>query len=129
MLRGIVKIFSYLFHLLLALALTGISFVALSSGLELQLDMLPWKPSRLAVWLLVASLAGLVSIALAVIGKLRILFVLWSLVVLVAMVRGFFLGSYNFTGPIGLPTALWLTLAALAASFGAWMQFRKARVG
>lgn len=124
--RGIVKIFSYLFHLVLALFLVGMSMVSLSSGLALQLDMFPWQPGRLAVWLLILNLAGIATILLAVTGKIRVLFLFWSLAVLVVMVRGFFLGPYNFTGPLGFSWAIYLTLAAIVAAIGGWLQFRQA---
>jgi len=126
MVRGIVKAFSYLFHLVLVAFLTGISVVALSSGLQLQLEMLPWQPSRLAVWLLGLSVVGIATILLALAGKIRVLFLLWSLAVVAGMIRGFFLSPYRFTGPLSLRWALGLTLAALLAFVGAWLQFRGA---
>ena len=124
--RGIVKIFSYLFHLVLALFLMAVSIVSLSSAMAVKLDMFPWQSSRLAVWLLVLNLVEVTSILLALTGKVRVLFLLWSLAVLVGMVRGFFLGPYNFTGPVSFSGAIYLTLAAILASIGAWLQFRRA---
>jgi hypothetical protein len=121
-----VKAFSYLFHLVLAAFLMGISVVSLSSGLQLQLEMFPWQPSRLAVWLLALNLVGIVTILLALAGKIRILFLLWSLAVLAGMIRGFFLSPYRFTGPLSLSWAVCLTLAAMLAFIGAWLQFRGA---
>lgn len=125
MVRGIVKIFSYLFHLVLALFLMAVSIVSLSSGFALQLDMFPWQSARLAVWLLILNLLGMATILLALTGKIRVLFLLWSLAVLAGMVRGFFLGPYNFTGPVSFSWAIYLTLAAILAAMGAWWQFRK----
>jgi uncharacterized membrane protein len=88
--------------------------------------MFPWQPSRLAVWLLGLSVVGIASILLALAGKIRVLFVLWSLAVVAGMIRGFFLSPYRFTGPLSLRWALGLTLAALLAFVGAWLQFRRA---
>jgi hypothetical protein len=125
--RGIVKIFSYSFHLVLALFLMGMSIVALSSGLELQLGMFPWQSGRLAVWVLILNLVGIGTILLALSGKVRVLFPAWSLAVLIGMIRGFFLGPYNFfSGPLSFSWAIYLTLAAILASIGAWLQYRKA---
>ena len=120
------RIYSYLYHLILALFLLGVALVAiLSHGGSLHLEMLPWKGHTLVHWLLGASLFGLLSIVLAWMGKLRFLFLLYSLAVFVMMVRGYFLGSYAFSGKDEFRMALWLTVGALVAIVGAWSQFRK----
>jgi hypothetical protein len=123
-LRALMRVFSYLFHGLLALFLLAIALLALSSGQALQLDMLPWEGRTLTYWLLGAALVGLASVILAVWGKWRPLFFLWSLVVLAGIVRGFFLSHYHFAGPPEFHNALYLTGGALIAAFGAWFQLR-----
>ena len=66
------RVYSYLYHVILALLLLGISMVAiLSHSNTLNLGMLPWKGSELTYWLLGAALFGLLSILLAWVGKLR----------------------------------------------------------
>ena len=96
--RAVVRIFSYLFHGLLILFLLALAVIALSSGQVLHLDMLPWHGQSLTYWLLGAALAGLLSLILAIRRTWRLLFLLWSLAVLIVMVRGFFLGPYSFAG-------------------------------
>lgn len=124
-LKALMRIFSYLFHALLTLFLLGLSLVALSSGQTLQLDVLPWQGASLTYWLFGAALLGLILVILAVLRKWRPLFFLWSLVVLVMIVRGFFLSAHHFAGPPEFHGALYLTLAALIAALGAWFQMRR----
>lgn len=129
------RIYSYLYHLTLALFLLGIAVVAIvthlqshpheGAGTNLNLGMLPWKGHTLVHWLLGASLFGLLSIVLAWMGKLRFLFLLYSLAVFGMMFRGYFLGGYVFSGKDEFRMAIWLTVGALVAIVGAWSQFRR----
>ena len=124
-LRALMRVFSYLFHLLLTLFLLAISIVALSSGQTLQLEMLPWQGQTLTWWLFGAALAGLLSVILAICRKWRPLFFLWSVAVLALMARGFFFSHYYFAGPPEFHGALYLTAGALIAALGAWFQLRR----
>jgi hypothetical protein len=124
-LKALMRVFSYLFHLLLTLFLLGISVVALSSGQPLQLEMLPWQGPTLTWWLLGGALAGLVSVILAICRRWRPLFFLWSFAVLAMMARGFFFSRYYFAGAPEFRGALYLTAGALIAAFGAWFQLRR----
>ena len=118
------RIYSYLYHMVLALFLLGIGMVGLESH-TLKLGMLPWKGRTLVFWLIGASLFGLLSILLAWLGKMRFLFLLYSLAVFGMMVRGYFLGGYQFSGKPEFRLAIYLTAGALVAIIGAWSQFRK----
>ncbi len=118
------RVYSYLYHLLLALFLLGIAVVAIESH-TLHLNMLPWKGRTLICWLLGVSLFGLLSIVLAWLNKLRFLFLLYSLGVFGMMLRGYFLGGYAFSGKDEFRFAICLTVGALFAIAGAWSQFRK----
>jgi len=127
---ALLRIYSYLYHLLLALFLLGLSLVAiLSSSHTLNLGMLPWKGSALTYWLFGAGLLGVLSILLAVAGKLRFLFLLYAPAVFGMMLRGYFAGGYAFNGKDEFRTAILLTAGALVAVLGAWSQFRKKRPG
>ena len=119
------RIYSYLYHLILALFLMGIAGVARFSHSKLNLGMLPWTGHTLLHWLFGAGLLGLLSILLAWMGKLRFLFLLYSLAVFGMMVRGYFLSSYAFTGKDEFRLAIYLTAGALVAIIGAWSQFRR----
>jgi hypothetical protein len=124
-LRAVMRVFSYLYHGLLALFLLGISVAAFASGQPLQLGMLPWQGQELAYWLFFGALTGLISIGLAIMRKWRPLFFLWSLVVFAMMLRGFFFSHYHFAGPPAFHRALYLTAGSIIAVFGAWFQLRR----
>jgi hypothetical protein len=129
------RIYSYLYHLILALFLLGIALVAIVShiqahpneggGSHLNLGMLPWTGLTLVHWLLGAGVLGLLSIVLAWKGKLRFLFLLYSLALFGMMFRGYFLSSYPFSSKDEFRMAIWLTVGALVAIVGAWSQFRR----
>ena len=111
----ILRVYSYLYHLILCLFLLGLSIVAMSSSTVLKMPMLPWSGSELMSWLTWGSLFGLISIALAVTGIFRFLFPLWTLAVLVLMFRGYFVKSYTFDGKSEFYITLWLVGGALLA--------------
>ncbi len=124
----VLRIISFLFHILLAAFMLAASTLAWSGGHNLTIEILPWQGAALTWVLLFAGLAGLVIAGLAFKRTLPLLFVLWNLAVLVLLVRGYFFSSYSF-GPGGgsLSTALWFVLAALVAMLGSWVQFRSLR--
>ncbi len=120
----VMRVFSYLFHLLLALFMFGLFFVAWTSGgSNLSIDVLPWQNATLGYVLLGASIAGIVSVALAVKRILPVLLFLWSVVVLVMLVRGYLFSSYRFD--YGYSTPALLTLGAFLSVVGSWIQFRQ----
>lgn len=111
----LLRVYSYLFHLILSVFLVGISAVAISSNKALTLKMLPWEGEKLNQWVLGLGILGLVCVFLAVTGLFRWIFPLWTLLVFVLMLRGFFLTSYDFGGEANFKGAAWLTLGALGA--------------
>ena len=119
------RIYSYFFHALLGLFMAGISFVALTTGVSLHLDMLPWSGNTGTYVLFGGALFGLLSLLLALRGTARFLFFLWSLAVFLLMAKGFFLSSYHFGDVAGFKTAAMLTAGALLAIFGAWFQMTR----
>ena len=128
MIGALLRIYSYLYHFVVALFLLGLALVAiLSNSHTLNLGMLPWKGSALTCWLGSAGLLGLLSVLLALGGKLRFLFLLYALAVFGMMFRGYFVSGYTFSGKDEFRMAIWLTVGALVAIFGAWSQFRKKR--
>jgi hypothetical protein len=92
-----------------------------SGAKSLHLDMLPWTGSTLTYVLFFGSLFGLLTVFLALKGKLRALFFLWSLAVVVLLVKGYFLSGYRF-GVGEVRTALYLVAASIVALLGAWFQ-------
>lgn len=112
----LLRLFSYLFELILSLFLAGIAVAAGSTSL--QLGMLPWTGATLNHWVLALGILGIIITILAVAGLLRFLFPLWCLAVLVLMVRGYFFSGYMFSGPEEWRASLWLTAGALLAFIG-----------
>jgi hypothetical protein len=114
----LVRVFAYLFGLALSLFLIGLAIVAWASGPNnLALGMLPWEGAVLRWIILISGMAGLASVLLAG-SRLRWIFPLWSLSVLIMMVRGFFLSSYSFGSANEFQLAVGLTIGALIAFLG-----------
>jgi hypothetical protein len=116
----LLRVFAYIFHVLLSLAALAVGGVTLlSGGGNLSLGMLPWKGDSLANWLVALGLVGLLGVFLAVSGRFRLMLTLWALFVLVMLVRGvFFASGVSFDGPSEFRTALWMIFAALLAFVG-----------
>lgn len=127
MFAKILRFYAYVFHFLLSLFLVGISAVALISPNNLRLEMLPWREEELTKWLLVGGIVGLLSIALAVTGIFRFLFPLWTLLVLVLLVRGYLLQPYTFGGKESFYQTLWFIGGALLAFIASLTLFRAKR--
>src|SRR4051794_11920184 len=109
--KALMRYYSYLFHLLLALFLLAVSGLALASGAgNLRLGMLPWTGPTLTYAVFFGALAGLIAVFLAMKGTLRILFLLWSAVVAVFLVKGYIFSGYKFQ--VGeFRTAIYLIVA------------------
>ena len=89
---------SYVFHGLLCLILLAVSGIAIAGGgLTLHLGMLPWTGSTLLYALFFGSLAGLVTVVLAIKGTWRPLFFVWNLVVAVLLLKGYIFSGYRFS--------------------------------
>lgn len=123
-LRFLLRSFSYLFHGVFALFVLCIAVVSLiSKGHTLQFYVLPWEGKTLTYGLLGLSLLGIFFVLMAMRGSLRKLFFLWSLVVLVLVVRGFFFSYHSFVPDTSqFATALWIILGAVLAVIGARVQ-------
>jgi len=126
-LRALFRLFSYLFHGVLDLFLLGISSVALASHQELHLGMLPWTGLKLTEIVLFGALCGLLILILALVGRLRFLFFLWALGIIVLALKGYVLSSYHLA-PGEIRSAGFVILGSLFAVPGAWSQmFRRNR--
>jgi hypothetical protein len=121
------RLFSFLFHFLISLFLLAVGLLAWMSGNEsVVLNMLPWKGATLNYILFFGGLVGVLLTLMAVRRVVPALFVLWNLVVLVMLVRGYFFSSYNFGfggGSIGF--ALSLVVGALIALAGSLTLMRQ----
>ena len=122
---ALLRFFSYLYHLVFGLFLVLLSLVILLSGkVTLNLETLLWKTKSLPICILGTAVIGLVSLVLAWMGRLKWVFLLYTLTVLGILFRGFFLTPFEL-GPTGFWWAIGLTLGALLAVCGAWSQWRR----
>lgn len=115
MVARILRVYSYLYHLVLSVFLLGLAIIAMSGSQILTMPFLPWKGESLQNYLLGGGIFGLVSIALAITGLFRFLFPLWALMALAVLVRGFFLQPYQFADDAEFTRILWITGGALLA--------------
>ena len=127
MIARILRGYSYLYHLILCLFLLGVALIALMSTGTLRVEVLPWKGDDLIQWLLWGSLAGILSIILAITGVFRYLFPIWTLLVLIMLVRGYLLQPYTFGGKEPFYQTLWLIGGALIAFLASLTLFRSRR--
>ena len=116
----LLRVFCYLFHTILSLALLGLGVVAVQSNVtDMKLETLPWQGAELNHWLIIFGAIGLVCVILAVTGKARFLLALWSIFVLGILVRGvFFNPTVTFSGSEDFHNWLWLIGGAGIAFIG-----------
>ena len=88
------------------------------------MKMLPWQGDTLERAVFVGGIIGLVTVLLAMRGVLRILFLIWSFLVLVMLLKGYIFSGYKFQ-PNEFRTALYLIAASFLALFGAWFQLQR----
>ena len=122
-LTAILRFLSYVYHGLLALLLLilGTVLTVANAGNSVRLDMLPWTGSTVVWVLLLGGLFGLLTVILAIQGKLRPLFFLWALIVTIYMVKGYFLSGYRFT-PDEFRKVAYLAGGSVIALLGAFSQ-------
>jgi hypothetical protein len=123
----LLRVFCYLFHTILSLALLALGGVAiLSGGQNMKLETLPWQGVELSHWLIGLGIAGLISVLLAITGKLRVLLPLWSIFVLGMLVKGVFLSAtVSFDGPTDFHNWLLLMGGAALALIGSFTVFSR----
>jgi hypothetical protein len=119
----LLRVFSYFFHALFAFVTLAMAVITLADGRQtVNFYLLPWQGRALAYGLLVLAAVGVVVLLLAVRGKTQALYVAWSVLVLLLVVRYFFFSEFGFTPGSGEFTwAMVLTLSALLAVLGARM--------
>jgi hypothetical protein len=128
-LRGLLRVYSWIFEALLCVLAIGVSIVSLTVGSSdpVQVDWLPWGGAALPAWLIGLGLLGLLFVFLALVGRLRILLFLFAAGAFGLLAKGLFFGTHTFEGPTEARTALWIVLGALLAILGAWPTGSKGR--
>jgi hypothetical protein len=125
MLEAIMRAYSYLFHTLLSLFFLGLGIVAVISGFHtLSLDLLPWSGRSLTYWLLGLGFAGLAAVYLAFKGVFRWVFLVWTVLIVVGLLWGYFLTPYYFGSAWGFAWAMVLLAGAALTVLGAYNRLR-----
>jgi len=120
--------YSVLFHGVLCLFCLAMAFVGwLVGSTQMTIDVLPWSGQELQAWLLGLSTVGLIATALAATGKLKFLFLPWTLVVVGFVGRGLWATRY-YDGPEDLQASLFFLVGALATVLGGISFLRQASV-
>jgi hypothetical protein len=116
----LLRVFCYLFQTILCLVLIALGVVAVRSNVDdMKLETLPWQGTELNHLLIIFGIVGLLSVILAITGKVRFLLPLWSIYVLGMMVRGvFFSTTVTFSGHEDFHNWLLLMTGALIAAIG-----------
>jgi hypothetical protein len=118
--RHILRVYSYIFLAVHGLAALLLSAVIVASPYEnVQLGWLPWQGEALGAALAVFGLVALILVLLAVLGRARILLMLFALAALVLVVRGFFFSPWRFSGIHAAQDAFHYVLGMLLAFIGA----------
>lgn len=126
MVARIFRLLAYLYHLIFALYLLGISIVALTSNNTLRMPFLPWSGQELTTWLIGGAVIAILSIILAITGIFRYLFPIWAFAFLAMMVRGFIIRPYSFDGgKAEFQFIMYLILGALVAFLASLTLFLK----
>lgn len=126
--KALLSFLSYVFHGLLCLILLALSGLAMAAGAQtLQLGMLPWTGWTLLYTLFFGALLGMVTVMLAIKGRLRPLFFVWSLVVTLLLVKGYIFSGYHFSAG-EFRWVMYLIVGSVIALAGSWVQMgRKTR--
>jgi hypothetical protein len=113
----VLRIYSYVFEILLSLFMIALGLIA---GEQLNLHgLLPWERPSLARWLVILGLIGIVCTVLAFTGWFRYLYPLWTLAVVVMLVRGFFsVESFDTGNLFSFTQSIWLLALAILAFIG-----------
>ncbi|MGA7414560.1 MAG: hypothetical protein WBW33_29090 [Bryobacteraceae bacterium] len=122
----VLRLYSYLFNLILCLFLLGVGLIANASHTVPKLGMLPFTDENMNRGVITLAIVGLVCTLLAATGIFRYLFPVWTAVVLFLMVKGFIFSHYTFANETAFKVALWLTFGALVAFVGGlWVLKRR----
>jgi hypothetical protein len=115
-------VYSYLFEAVLCGAgLLLSAFVLASRNLHLDVVWLPGNGDHQLRWIIGLSLLGLICVALAVFGVMRVLLFLFSGAIAVVLFRGLLLSSQvTFSSTAEAWFAVFVVLGAFLAFFGAF---------
>ncbi|MCS7026513.1 MAG: hypothetical protein NZV14_17075 [Bryobacteraceae bacterium] len=120
------RIFSFVYHIPVALLLLAFAlFAILDDAKTIRCPMVSWTGPTLIYGTLALAAAGIVGMALSLMRKTSLLFVLYAVAFLAISLHGalnrFYRGMEEFQ------STLWILFGALGAVFGALFQFKQAK--
>jgi len=121
----LLRLYSYAFEFILSLVVLVLGIIGAVTGNDLSLEILPWTGASLTHWMTGLGLIGLVCTVLAIMGRWRFLFPLWSLFVVIMLFRGYMFSSYSFNGMAGFQQTLWFFFGAILAFIGSLTVFAR----
>ena len=124
----VLRLYSYLFNLILCLFLLGVGLIANASHTVPKFGMLPFTDENMNRGVLTLAIVGLICTLLAATGIFKYLFPVWTAVVLFLMVKGFIFSHYTFASESAFKGALWLIFGALVAFLGGLWALKKKRL-
>jgi uncharacterized integral membrane protein len=121
-LRGLLRLYSWIFEALISLMAIGVAIVSLTVGSTdpVSIDWLPWSAASLPAWLIGLGVVGLLLVFFALTGRLRILLFLFAAMVFALLTKGLFFSTHTFENAAGARTALLAVLGSFVALIGAW---------
>ncbi len=125
--RSVLRIYAYLFHFLTGAFLLGIALVAYLTGVHNinSGGMVKHSGEVLSQCLLGIGLTGIISVALAALGKLRWVFAIYATLACFTMFRWFFASPYNFGSQEALQGAAALWVGSVGAMLASWTLLRR----
>lgn len=125
----LLRYWSYIYSGLFGLFMAGIATVLLISGTpNFRLSQIPFAQGTTALYVLLAvGLAGIAAALLALLKGMRPLLLIWTLVVFILLVYGYFISPkhYFVLGASEAQGAALIAFGGLGAFFGALMHYRK----
>jgi hypothetical protein len=118
--RHLLRVFSYIFLAIHSLVALGLSAVIVASpNARVKVGWLPWEGESLGAVLAVFGLVGIILVFLAAIGRARILLMLFALISLLVLTRGFFFTPWHFSRHEDFQNAFHFVVGFLLAFIGA----------
>lgn len=121
----LLRVFSFVFLVPLTLFFLAVSGFSMMQGMAINLEFLPWTGDSLTTWVFLISLAGMLSILLALRKKARVLYAIYAIAFLGLALNGVFRSGYRFDGPTDFYWAVAFCGAALIAAAGAIIHARR----
>ncbi|MBI4905647.1 MAG: hypothetical protein HY820_18590 [Acidobacteria bacterium] len=121
----LLRLYSFIFHLPLAFLLFAIGAFGLIDGAyNMNIDFLPWSGKTLVYTLAGIGFVGLLSVYQAIKGKMKFLFALYALIVLVLAVNGVLFSGHRYADANAFYWALAYVAGAFVAFIGALTHMR-----